>query len=427
MKTRFFILGVLWILSSCTNPVKPPVEEAVFKSLLEAKSYLKLSRKLEKDGAGLPEEKLSYYKAFVYKASGKHEASNAEIELLAKKYRKTFEDSVWVRILDLQAANYIYQFEYGKAAEIYHEILNRYSAQLDSSDIENYKNVVGLFGALKNEKPQALSINGNSILKAYRNRFNHLMTPVQSGGKTAEFIFDTGANLSTITVSQAREMALKPIGQSVEIGSATSVNVQTQLAIADSLQMGNMIFRNVVFLVVPDAQMRFPEMNYEILGIIGFPVIYQMGEIQLLKTGEIQVIQNAEDRIMQNLFLDGLNPVVELISNNDTLLFTVDTGARTSELSMKYYREHKLQLDKLGEKKTGTSSGVGGTTAVEEIWLRNLTFRLGQNSVQLDSIPVTLEEYGFNRYFDGNLGQDFLSNYKGISMNFRSMSLSFIP
>lgn len=64
---------------------------------------------------------------------------------------------------------------------------------------------------------------------------------------------------------------------------------------------------------------------------------YQMGEIHVRKDGTIFIPQEPGNRHLENMFLHGLNPVVQLLSGSDTLLLTFDTGARSSELSKKYY------------------------------------------------------------------------------------------
>jgi hypothetical protein len=103
-------------------------------------------------------------------------------------------------------------------------------------------------------------------------------------------------------------MQLKLIDQSVAIASSTQNVVQSKLAVADSLFIGDILFENVVFIVMPDAQLTFPEINYAIKGIIGFPVMDQMGEVHLLKNGNIFIPKEVAKKQEQNMFFEGLKP-----------------------------------------------------------------------------------------------------------------------
>lgn len=251
------------------------------------------------------------------------------------------------------------------------------------------------------------------------------MIPVKMGTINEDFIFDTGANLSTISESQAKKMKLKLFEQIVDIGSSTQKNVQSKLALADSLYVGDILFKNVLFIVMPDSQLTFPQINYAIKGIIGFPVINQLGEVHLNKDGKIFIPKVASKKTKKNMFFEGLNPVVRLFSKKDTLLFTFDTGAKSSELSFKYYKEHKSDVEKKGILQTNGRGGVGGKVEVKEYMLSNFQIQIGQHKTNLDKIPVTLEEYDFNKYFDGNLGQDVFLKFNKLTINFENMNIDF--
>jgi hypothetical protein len=121
------------------------------------------------------------------------------------------------------------------------------------------------------------------------------------------------------------------------------------------------------------------------------------------------------------MFLEGLNPIVQVVSDNDTLLFTFDTGATNSELSFKYYSNHKSEIEEKGKLQTNERGGAGGQTMVKEYILENFQVRVGAKTVTLVKIPVTLEEYGFNKYFDGNLGQDVFTQFNKLIINFKYM------
>ncbi|OOV16593.1 retropepsin-like aspartic protease [Flavobacterium sp. LM4] len=419
------ILTLIATFVSCTKKTTNKIVEDKLNFLLEQKNYFQLQDELFKNLNELSDDRILYYNVFINKAFGQWEKSNHEIEILLNKHKQALNDSLTVKLLDVQASNYLFLYEYKKATKIYNDILTTYKKVLDSADLENYKNTKNLFGTFSDVNQQKMHKAKDVTLKSYRNKFNHLMIPVKVDTVNEDFIFDTGANLSTISESQAKKMKLKLFEQIVDIGSSTQKDVQSKLALADSLYVGDILFENVLFIVMPDSQLTFPQINYAIKGIIGFPVINQLGEVYLHKDGKIFIPGVASKKTEQNMFFEGLNPVVRLFSKSDTLLFTFDTGAKNTELSFKYYKDHKLDVEKKGIMQTNQRGGAGGKVEVKEYMLSNFPIQIGQHKTSLDKIPVTLEEYDFNKYFDGNLGQDVFLKFNTLIISFKNMNIDF--
>ncbi|WP_421919636.1 retropepsin-like aspartic protease family protein [Marinifilum sp.] len=422
---NLIIIGILFTLTSCANKTTDKIIDNRHHQLLEQKDYFKLRELLESNEDKLTEDRLLYYKAFVTNAFGEKKQSNEHINGLLEKYKNEFNDSTLISLLDLKASNYLYNYDYKQASDIYAKILNDYPNVLDSAEAPNYKNVKNLFETFSNVKPQIIHKKNWVKIASYRNKFNHIMTPVKSNGVSEDFIFDTGANLSTIAESQAKKMNLTLFEQNIDVGSSTKINVQSKLAVADSFYVGDILFENVVFLVMPDDQLTFPKVNYQIHGIIGFPVIHQLEEVHLHKNGNITVPKSPKEKKLTNMVIEGLYPVVKVISDNDTLLFTFDTGAKKSELSFKYFNEHKDEIENRGELQTIERGGAGGQTTVKEYLLKNFPMEIGTKKTTLTEIPVTLEEYNFNKYFDGNLGQDVFTQFNTLIINFKYMYVDF--
>ena len=420
------ILCLFAVVTGCSSK-KTTVDEVDNKinEILEEKNYFKLKDAVETNKDKLADHRLLYYNVFVAKAFGKHDQSNEYVDNLLKNHHQMLNGTMIVKLLDVKASNKIYKYQYKEASEIYTQILNNHIELLDSSDIANYKNLQALFGSIASVKPQIVHKNKDASISANRNAFNHLMTPVKGNAVMDSFIFDTGANFSTISESQAKKMNFKIINTKIDVGSSTKTVVESKLAVADSFYVGDILFENVIFLVLPDSQLTFPQINYAIKGIIGFPVIHQLDEVHLHKNGMITVPEKHKESKLANMFFEGLNPVVKVYSDNDTLLFTFDTGAKSSELSMKYFTEHEERVKSKGEFQTNQSGGVGGVNSINEYMLRNFPMKIGSKSLILSQIPVTLEEYGFNKYFDGNLGQDAINQFNRLIINFEQMYIDF--
>ncbi len=426
MKNLNKLLFLLIVLAGCTNSSNnTSIYNERLSELLDAKNFFKLKVELKNNKNNLSEKSLLYYKAQVHTVFLQTKQSSECVDLLLKEYKNQMHDSTIVELLSVESANYVFDYKYKEAAELFKVILEEYNAVLDSSDMENYRNNYQLFGTLEAIKPQVIHKNKTYEILSYRNRFNHQMIPVQCGGEKGEFVFDSGANLSGITESFAKKMNLTILESNVSVGSSTEIETETKLAVADSFYVGDILFENVVFLVFPDEQLSFPSHNYEINGIIGFPVMYQMGEIRMHNDGSMIIPKKSDDRQLQNMFMNGLNPVVLLLSDGDTLFFTMDTGAKVSELSKKYYEEHKEMVEEKGTLTTSQRSGVGGTVEGKEFVLHNFPYTIGSKSNVLPEIPVVLTEYSFSEDFDGNLGQDVFSQFNEMILNFQYMYVDF--
>lgn len=425
-KIKNLIFLSILIFIGCTNSNEnDTIVDSRLSELLGNKNFFKLQTELDSNQNKLSEDRLLYYRTQCEQAFCNGNQSNVYADLLLEKYKNQLNDTMIIELLNIKSCNYIQNYQYKEASELYKVILEQYSDILDSSEIVNFKNIYQLFGVLTSVKPQLIHKRNTVKISSHRNQFNHLMIPVKCEGIVDEFIFDTGANLSTISDSYAKKMGLTIYDSDINVGSSTHIDIQTKLAVADSLVVGGILFENVVFLVVPDEQMSFPSINYEIHGIIGFPVIHQMNEIRIHRDGTIIIPKEPQDRKLHNMFIDGLYPVVQLLSNSDTLLFTLDTGAKTSELSSKYYNNHKDEVKKIGKLKTSQRGGAGGIVEVEEYILQHFHYKIGTKRNEFLEIPVALTEYSFNKYFDGNLGQDVFTQFNEMIVNFQYMYIDF--
>ncbi len=416
----------MFVCFACSNTSKnDPVIDKQLSDLLENKELFKLRNKLNEVQNNLSDDRILYYEAYCSLAFGEAEKSNEYISILLDKYKNKLSDSTVAGLLEAKASNCIRLYQYKETADIYKILLEQYQHVSDSSEMDNYKNVQQLFATFANVKPQLIHKQKDCIIQAYHNQFNHLMTPVKCGGISDEFIFDSGANLSTISYSYAKKMGLTIFKSDIEVGSSTGIIVQTQLAVADSLYVGDLLFENVIFLVSPDEQMSFPSINYEIHGIVGFPVIHQMGEIRMHKEGTIEVPLIPVKKSLANMYLEYLNPIVQLVSNSDTLLFTLDTGARNTELSKKYYDSHKAEVEKNGKLITSKQGGAGGFIDAQTYVLQNFPYTIGTKRNVLSEIPVMLKEFEFNKNYSGNLGQDVFMQFNKMILNFQYMYIDF--
>src|SRR5262249_34356087 len=97
--------------------------------------------------------------------------------------------------------------------------------------------------------------------------------PFSINGVKAAYWFDTGAELSVLTDSEAKRFGLRVQPVSVQVGDVNGTQVNTRIAVADELSVGSIRLKHVAFLVMPDDQPPFNGQSLGSRGLIGLPVL----------------------------------------------------------------------------------------------------------------------------------------------------------
>jgi Aspartyl protease len=95
--------------------------------------------------------------------------------------------------------------------------------------------------------------------------------PFSINGVHAAYWFDTGAELSVLTESEAKRFGLRIRPTSAQLGDVNGTKVNAQIAVADELSIGSIKVEHVAFLVLPDNQPPFNEQSPGSRGLIGLP------------------------------------------------------------------------------------------------------------------------------------------------------------
>ena len=280
-----------------------------------------------------------------------------------------------------------------------------------------------LIASLRDVPPESVeNVPGRSI-QATRNRLGSWDVPVQVNGVDTQLIFDTGANFSAVSESEARRLGLSIRGSHATVAGVTENKNPVRLACADLL-MGGAHIRNVVFLVFTDKAMYLAPLRLRMRGFLGLPAIRALGRVGISRDGTVRIHPPAVavdgPKEEPNLFFDSLNPVVEVSHGEHRLQLVVDTGAFSSE----FYPSFRAALS--SEEVSGMKharqkeAGVGRKIVsrkieqLPELWVDVLRRRL--NIKQANFVPVS--DSG-RRYWDGWMGIDALS--VGFLLDFQAM------
>jgi predicted aspartyl protease len=176
---------------------------------------------------------------------------------------------------------------YGEAAQAWDESL-RLTPREDDDRVGN-ENTRALYETLRDVAPQTIEFGEGAPINATHNRLGSWDVPVDVNGHQSEWIFDTGANLSTLADSEAMKLGLSMRETGAYVEGSTGKKNPLRLAVASDLRFGTARLRNVVFLVLADEALDIGPLKYQIKGILGLPVIRALGGVEVSAKGSVRI------------------------------------------------------------------------------------------------------------------------------------------
>jgi hypothetical protein len=258
--------------------------------------------------------------------------------------------------------------------------------------------------------------------------------PIRKDSILYDFVFDTGAGLSTISESFADELKLKRLTGTLLVNGSTGARNRSSLAVADTLYLGTVLLRNVVFLVLPDSELTFSQINLSIKAILGLPIIAKLGELHILQEGLLTMQPEARPNPCNmkpvgwwsNLALNGWSPIISVVVEGDTLSFHFDTGASGTELYPTYLARHRGRVLREGVAAKSERGGAGGIVQSDVYRLKNLGMEVAGRRVMLHKVDVIADATASRGdTFYGNLGQDVIGKFPEMVLDFKHMYVSF--
>lgn len=416
------------LLAACGVPAVGPapaaVDEARLAELYQAQDCFGLRDALAAYG-GQRGGALDFYRAAADVAFSRPDAAIPELRRFLASAPAAADDRRRQTAYELLADAYVRTGRYRDAAEIYARLAGE--ASTDSTGREDAANVRGLWAALAGTPAQTVEAPGPIRITTTRDRAGLVNVAVAANGPAVDFVWDTGANLSTVIESTAREMGFRVLDATVNVGSSTGTLTRAHVGIAPELRIGGATVRNAVFLVFPDSALAFPQIGYQIRGIVGFPVIAAFGATTVMRSGELVLGDTAGAALgEQNLCMRGLMPIVAAEHEGERLHFNFDTGAQTTSLYPPFHAARRAAVERGRTPATVQTGGAGGMREVQAYSYSPLVLTIGGREVTVPTVSVFAEKTtdDSERVF-GNLGQDVIRQFESMTLDFRRMQIRF--
>lgn len=388
--------------------------------LIEQKNFFKAREYYKQKSENIPIEHNLFIEATLDNAFNNLEASERKIEKLIKQ-SNAIPDSLMLQLYRLKEDNAVKQFRYKEAKEVVKAILSQYKSLLNENEISDFENNNKIWAALENELPQNIIIANDNYINIKKDIAGLSNLSVKVANDSLDFVFDTGANISTTIKSVAQQLNMKIIPTDIEVGSITGNKVNAQLAVCKELKINNIVVQNAIFLVFDDKEMAFPQIDYQIYGIIGYPIISAMKEVQITRDGYF-IVPQTETQIFEdsNMALNGLTPLIYI----DGKHYTFDTGADSTMLYYPYYIENRMEIDKNHQIEHIIFGGAGGHKQFDGFKI-DVAFNVLGKEVILNNINLLKEPIDDEQKVYGNIGQDIIQKFDKMTLNFNKMFIKF--
>ena len=403
----------------------PAASHAGLRALYTSKQFFELRDEVEKRrGDDSPE--MLFYRGVVGNKFNRPEES----VLLVRRFLKEAPPGTDAALLkdahEILLDDYVKTYRYREAADVCRVLLARFRAQLDARQLEDAENALKLWGALADVPRQSVRLNGGSRLRTTKDKAGLTNVPLEVGGRRVDFVFDTGANISTVTASFARRLGFRVIEADIRIGTITGHKVRARLGVAPEIGVGRARVRHAVFLVFEDKDLFFAPINYQIDGILGFPIIEALRQITLTREGELVIPRRPDPSAARNMALDELTPLIAGEYRGRRLAFTFDTGAVSSAFYPPFFKAYEAEIRATSTPRRERIGGAGGFKEVTAYRVKTLALTFAGRRAEFASARVMSDSVrDDDRYFYGNLGQDLIKQFPSMTLNFDAMSITF--
>jgi predicted aspartyl protease len=410
MKAMRYLLGLICCLSLTTPEV------AQLRQLQEKSRFFELREALQKAGWDNPEN--LFYRGLVESRFGQEPAAVVDLQ----KFLAASNDQGLHRKANEEMASALVRLgRYGDAALALSEVLRLTPPNdIDRTDTENSR---AFYESLADVAPQTVEFGEETAVQAEFNPLGTWNVPVEVNGHKGTWIFDTGANWSTVSESEAAEMGLALRETNTYVKGSTGKKNPLRVAIAGDLRFADAHLKNVVFLVLSDKALYVGPLKYQIRGILGIPVLRALGRVSMSAKGVVRIeAKGASADAEPNLFLDGWDLIVDVRHGDRRLEMNLDTGANATSLNPS--SRDALKPDEIASLKTerDKTAGAGGVMTRKTQVLPTFRLDILGRTEELTKVTVVGQQpTGDKSYRDGTLGMDALMS--GFTLDFRAMQL----
>ena len=315
-----------------------------------------------------------------------------------------------------RVSSYLRSGRYADARRLIDEIL-RTEARAD------LRNVLAVFGSNPN-----MRVRRATATFACEVSETGVLLPLTVNGRRADWLMDTGANVSVISDAEAARLSLVIRASEGRAADLAGGSTGVRLAIAKRVTIGRTQLEDVPFLVTPADQMPWKELPPGKQGIAGLPLAIALDALRWTRTGTCHTgsaaLRNGSGLTPSNLRYDKLHVVTSVEAEGKTLEFLLDTGNQAgTQLWERFGKDFEAVVKERGRPGSVRVTQFGGASERAVVIIPETQLKVGGKDTKLAEGRIFSRPVGDDR-FHGLLGMDVLSQAAEVTIDFRSMTLT---
>ena len=362
-----------------------------------------------------------FIEAFLDHAFGRHTESNEKIAELHSQLAQ-FPDSLQIALCGIKADNHFNLYEYREGKTATEFVLENYGNTLSEEEKDELRNGLAIFTALENQPKQTVTINGYNKLKLKKNKTGLKSLTVAIDNDSLDFFLDTGANGSAIVRSVAEKYKMDIIPVSIEVGTSTTIKPLAQIAVCPEFHIGDIKIQNTIFFVLEDKDLSISKLffKYKVLGVIGYPIMAALKEVQITKDGYF-IVPEEETVYADSNMATCVSTIISIEGNP----YMLDTGAHETTFFKPYYLTNRDEIEKRYKIKTIRYAGAGGIVKEKGWYVIDAKLNVHDKDIILKKVDLSKEEFQDFKGLWGAIGLDVVEQFEKMILNFNQMFIKF--
>ncbi|MES2393050.1 MAG: retropepsin-like aspartic protease [Acidobacteriota bacterium] len=312
-------------------------------------------------------------------------------------------------------------FHYAQASSFYDQLFACCTAALPPSLLKDDQDDNTTLKILASTPPQTIALTGQIDVPTHPDPLGSITADVTVNNITTPWILDTGANITTITESFAKQLGLTPLPGTAQTMGATGAENPLHIAVIPTLTIGTATLHNVVALILPDANLTLgpdKKHSYTIPAILGYPVFQSLGIIRFTRDRFLAGPTLPVSGPSSPIYFDKLCPLVEVSTPAGPRLFLFDSGANATSFFVPYYNDFTATFAH-AKKGKSRAAGAGGTSESRVYILDPTTLTFANRTLTLHHVGVRTTPVGStsDRY-EGSIGRDILPTVQSLTLDF---------
>jgi predicted aspartyl protease len=442
--------------------------EARLQNLLADHQFQRIESQLGQ----LPPEQAQFYRGILANRSNDLESSIQLLEPLVDQVAASGDKAKEKLVRKALAEDYLREGDWAKAAKAYQTLDLRLQGHLTSDEqdeIEMPRKLSQLAAADPSRPAMTVDPADPFVLQAARNPLGLTDIPVYVDARPHSWMLDPTSPFNLISRSLAKEAGLKVSELSTTIRTLTGRPIAMYVTVIPRFTIGGLItFRNMTAFVYEDADYAFPQLHYQVQGVLGYSALSALGSLTITAESSIQVrpVKRPQPTEKSSLpvkddpddhpipgapfFLDGDRMIVALgnpavaadpptsgkpapaslqtAKTGDERMFVIDAGGQQTYLTSRYYDEHAAEF--AGQKmQLFTLPGLQSSAPQPAFVAETIPLAVGPPTVPIHFIQVLTQPLGSAALDDvyGVLGLDALDQLQAYTFDYRTMRFSVKP